>query len=163
MTDRTEAYAMEFEEQSQRFISELEGYSPEQMQAHCEGEQCTVAALASHIAGVHALGADWIETAAAGGPLPEVTMDDVHAMNAEQFARDANRSKEEILADLRTNGAQAANVIRTLDDSQLDQSSYFKLVNSDVTIEWLVQDILIGDIASHSGSIRYACGQGATI
>ena len=163
MTERTEAYARQFEEESQRLISEVESFSPEQMQAHCTGEQCTVAALATHIANVHKLGVDWIETAAAGGSLPEVTMDDVHAMNADQFARDSNRSKDEILADLRTNGAEATKAIRALDDAQLDQSSYFKLVDADVTIDWLVQDILIGDIASHSASIRAACGQGSVV
>jgi hypothetical protein len=163
MTDRTEAYARQFEEHSRRFISEIEGYSPAQMQARCEGEQCTVAALASHIAGVHTLVADWIKAAGGGGPLPKVTMDDVHAANAEQFARDAIRPKEEILADLRANGAAAAGTIRTLDDANLDQSHYFALVNSDVTTEWLVRDILIGDIASHSASIRAATEQTAAV
>ena len=161
MGNQTEAYAQQFEELSRQFVAEIEGYSPAQMQARCAGEQCTVAALASHIAGVHTLVAGWIESAAAGQPLPPVTMDQVNSINADQFARDADRPKEEILADLRANGELAAGVIRSVDDAQLDQSYYFALVDRDVTLEWLVRDILIGDIAGHSASIRAACGESA--
>ena len=162
MSDRADDYANQFQELSRQFIATIEGYTPEQMQARCVGEQCTVAALASHIAGVHNLVADWVVKSANGEPLPELTMDTVNAINADQFARDANRPKSEIIASLRENGAAAAEVVRNLDDAQLDRSSYFTLFGRDVTTDWLVQNILIGDIANHSASIRAACGEAAT-
>lgn len=157
MTNRAETYARQFDDHSRRLIAEVEGFSPEQLQARCAGEQCTVAALASHIADVHILVGGWIEQALAGEPLPEVTMDDIHAVNGEQFARDANRPKSEILASLRDKGAYASKLLHSIDDSQLDQTQYFKLADGPVTTEWLVDDILIGDIAGHSASIRAAC------
>ena len=159
MSARAEAYATQFEDLSQQFIASVERYTPAQMQLICEGEQCTVAALASHIAEGHPVIADWVVTAAAGGPLPSVTMDDIDAMNAEQVARDANRPKDEILAALRENGAAAASIIRGLDDNALDRSMHFTLVGRDVSTEWLVQNILINELVHHPASIRAACEQ----
>ena len=163
MSNRAETYAREFDEHSRQIIAAVEGYSPAQMQARCAGEQCTVAALASHIADVHVLVGGWIEQALAGEPLPQVTMDDVHAVNGEQFARDATRSKDEVLTSLREKGAYASGLLHGIEDSQLDQPHYFKLADGPVTTEWLVRDILIGDIAGHSASIRAACGETAGV
>lgn len=156
MSARADAYAKQFEDLSRNLIATLEGYTPDQMQARCAGEQCTVAALASHIAIVHPLAVDWIESAASGGPMPRITMDAVHIMNAEQFARDAGRPKDEILTSLRQNGAEALEVVRNLTDEQLDRSSYFELFGCEVTTEKLVQGVLIGDIQGHSASIKAA-------
>lgn len=156
MSTRAEGLAKQFEGLSQDLVSTLESYTPDQMQASCAGEQCTVAALASHVAIVHTLGAEWIRSAASGEPMPSVTMDSVHSMNAEQFTRDAGCPKDEILTSLRQNGAEAAEVVRSLTDEQLDRSSYFELFGREVTTETIVQGVLIGDIQGHSASINAA-------
>jgi hypothetical protein len=151
--------ADEFEQASRNLIHVVENLTPEQLRARCEGEQCTVAALASHVAGVHPLAARWVQSAAAGEPLPELTMDMVHEANAKQTAADANRDKGEILAALRQNGAEAAGVVRGLSDAELDRSTYFKLFDREMTTEELIRGVLIGDIVGHSRSIRQATAE----
>jgi hypothetical protein len=162
MSTRADVYANQFDDLSRQFIADVESYTPDQMQAVCAGEQCTVAALASHVAEGHTAIAGWVATAAAGDPFPPITMDDIDAMNAEQFARDANRPKQEILAALRENGAAASNLVRGLDDSELDRSVYVALVGSDVTAEWLIQNILIDELVQHPASVRAACEKATT-
>lgn len=162
MTTRSEAYADQFEDLSRQFIALIEDYTPTQMHAVCDGESCTVSALASHIAEGHPIVADWVATAAAGGPHAPMTMDDIDAMNAEQFARDANRPKDEILALLQENGAQAAGLVRNLDDSTLDRSTYFPLLEREVTTAWLIENILINELIHHPASIRAACDKTIT-
>jgi hypothetical protein len=159
MNDRADAYATQFEDLSQQFITMIENCTPAQMQARCAGEQCSVAALAAHIAEGHPLIADWVAAAAAGGPLPTITMTEIDAMNAEQFTRDENRPKGEILAALRANGAAAAALVRKLDDTELDRSVYFSLIGEEVTADWLIQHILIDELIHHPASIRAACEQ----
>lgn len=156
MSARAETYVKQFQDLSQDLISTLEDYTPEQMQARCAGEQCTVSALASHIAVVHPMAADWVQKAAEGETMPSLTMDMVNVMNAEQFTRDAGRPKDEIIAALRQNGAEALEVLRSLTDEQLDRSAYFELFGAEVTTETLVKGVLVGDIQGHSASIRAA-------
>jgi hypothetical protein len=162
MSARAESYANEFEQLSQQFIAQVEGCTPRQMQARCEGEQCTVAALASHVAEGHPAIVEWIELVATGQPLPPVTMDDLNAMNEEQFARDASRPKDEILVALRENGAATVSFLRGLDDAGLDRSQHLDLMGSDVSADWLIQNVLIPELVHHPASIRAACEQVST-
>lgn len=156
MSDRAEALANEFSRLSHQFISTFEELHPEQLQAFCEGEQCTVAALGSHIAVVHQIAIDWIQSSASGKPLPEITMADVDRANIEQFARDANRSKKEILDDLRQGSAQASRLVRGLSDAELDRCSYFMVFDREVSTEDLINHVLIGDMREHPMSIENA-------
>lgn len=158
MSQRAADLADQFEHSSRELIAIVQQLSPSQLQARCAGEQCTVAALASHVAGVHPLAAGWIQTAAAGEPLPEITMEMLDEENARQTAADANREKGEILAALRQNGADATGAVRGLSDDQLDRTTYFRLLDREMTAEDLVRDVLIADIEGHSSSIRQAVG-----
>lgn len=157
MSQRATDLANQFEQASRELISTVEQLSPSQMQARCAGEGCTLAALASHVAGVHPLATQWIQSAAAGEPLPDITMEMVNQANAKQFTDDASRNKDEILTALRQNGANATEVVRGLSDAELDRSTYFRLFDREMTTEDLVRNVLIGDITGHSKSIKQAC------
>ena len=156
VSQRAQNLANQFELYSNELISVIEQATPQQLQARCAGEQCTVAALGSHVAGVHPLALGWVKTIAAGEKLPALTMDMVDKINAEQTARDANRDKDEILADLRRNGAEATRAVRGLRDDELDRSTHFTLFNREMTTEDMIRMVLIGDIKGHLASIRQA-------
>src|SRR5690349_13977451 len=97
MSDRAQELASRFDQFSREFITTIEELEPHQLQARCAGEQCTLAALATHVAKVHSLAGDWIQMLASDQPLPDVTMDMIDRANAVQFAEDAARPKPEIL------------------------------------------------------------------
>jgi hypothetical protein len=159
MSKRVQELADRFSQLSQEFISIIEGCTDDQLRARCEGEQCTVAALASHVAAVHELAADWIQASASGQPLPPITMGMIDQANAEQFERDVGREKAAVLADLRRNGARTTRLVRGLSDEELDRKTYFRLFDREVSTEELVRRILITDVEGHLPSIRRATGR----
>jgi hypothetical protein len=153
MSDRANALATQFEQLSRTFITTFEGLEPHQLQEHCAGEQCTVAALGAHVAKVHSIAADWIQMLASDQPLPDVTMAMIDQANATQFAEDATCPQADVLEALQRNGAQAARLVRGLSDDELDRRQYFSLFGSEVTTEGLVRDVLLGDIESHLATL----------
>ena len=154
MSDRAQELATRFDQVSREFITTIEGLEPDQLQARCAGEQCTVAALGAHVAKVHSLVGDWIQTLASDQPLPAVTMDMIDRANATQFAEDAAVPKAELLEMLRQNGAQASRLVRGLSDAELDRRQHFSLFGGEVTTEGLVKNVLLGDIEGHLASVR---------
>jgi hypothetical protein len=154
VSDRAAELATQFDQASREFIATVEGLDPDQLHARCPEEQCTVAALGAHVAKVHTLAADWIQTLASDQPLPAVTMDMVHQANAAQFAEDAAASQADVLEALRSNGARASRLVRGLSDAELDQRQYFSLFGGEVTTEGLVRHVLLGDIESHLASLN---------
>lgn len=160
MSERAQALADRFHQAREELITIIDGCDGERLQAQCHGEQCSVAALASHVAGVHALGADIVRKAAAGEPLPPLTMDDVHAINAEQFARDVTRDKRDILQDLHRHGNEAEQVLRSLNDDSLNRASDFPLLGGEFTTQQIIEYVVIGDVEGHLKSIKTATQPG---
>lgn len=154
MSDRARTLADQFGEQSRAFIATIESLPPGQLQTHCPGEQCTVAALGAHVAGIHRLAGGWIQTAALSQPLPSITMATIDQENMTQFAKDANRPKDEVLEELRRDGAQAARLVRGLSDEEMDKRQYFTLFGREVTTEDLVRNVLIADVQAHLATLQ---------
>jgi hypothetical protein len=157
MSESIGALVARFERANRAVLDVVERGPTERFYAICPAERCTVAALACHIADVHALGADWVRKVLAGEPLPPVTLDTVDQVNAQQFARDAYRTKREALDRLRRSGAEATAVLEGLSDTDLGRSAPFALFGSPtISVRELVERILIADLESHLGSIRAA-------
>jgi hypothetical protein len=157
MNQEAQRLAARFEDANRQVIAAIEGCTDEELRARCPGERCTVAALACHVADIHALGADWVRTVRAGRPLPAITMDMVDQINAEQFGRDADRTKTEALARLRRDGGEAVALLRTLTDADLDRTTPFALFGGPtISIREVIELVLIADPEGHLSSIRAA-------
>jgi hypothetical protein len=135
------------------------GSSDEQLQRICPAEQCTGAALACHIASVHEVGTDWILAVLDGRGLPVLSMAEINHVNQEFFVREANASRSKILILLERGGALASTHLRNLDDADLDRSSPFSLFGGAmISVQSLIEQVLIGDAIAHLISIRAAFG-----
>jgi hypothetical protein len=157
MTQDAQDLATRFAEANRAVIAVIERCPEARLHTFCPVERCTVAALACHIAEVHAVGADWVRTVLDGEPLPAITLDMVDQINGAHFALNANRSRDEALARLRRHGAEAAAVLRGLDDADLDRTAPFTLFGCPTTsVRELIERILIADPESHLASIRAA-------
>jgi uncharacterized damage-inducible protein DinB len=157
MSQEVQRLAARFEDANRQVIAAIEACDDEQLRARCPGERCTVAALACHVADIHALGADWVRTLLAGRPLQPLTMDMVDQLNAEQFARNADRTKTEVLERLRRNGDEAVTLLRGLGDADLDRTTPFALFGGPtVSVRQLIDLVLIADPEGHLASIRAA-------
>jgi hypothetical protein len=154
MSRRSENLASVFNASSREFIALFERISDTELQGYCPAEQCTAAALGSHVAGVHQMAANWIQMSASGQSLPHITMAEVDRANVARFALDAQRGKTLILEDLRRNSTVAARLVERLTDRKLDRTSYFSLFGGSVSTEDLVRNVLIADVQQHLPSIR---------
>jgi hypothetical protein len=157
MSQEIQRLADRFEAANRQVIAAIDACSDDVLHTLCPAERCTVAALACHVADIHALGANWIRTMLAGRPLPPLTMDMVDRINAEQFALNANQSKAEALDRLRRNGADAVSLLRGLDDADLDRTTPFALFGGPtISVRQIIELVLIADPEGHLVSIRAA-------
>ncbi|MEO7911039.1 MAG: hypothetical protein ABIV47_15455, partial [Roseiflexaceae bacterium] len=96
----------------------------------------------------------FIRLAVAGQPLPALTMEILHGLNAEQAAHSAGVDRAGALELLRQNGAATAALLRSLSDAQLDTGTEF--LGYPMTVESLAQNALVGHTEEHLASIRSA-------
>jgi hypothetical protein len=131
------------------------------LRQRCPEDQCSVAALASHIAMVHGNVAGWVESVLAGEPLPPLTMADIDRLNAEQAFRNDAVSKDEVLARLNASGATMTAVLGALQDDDLARSAPFTLVGSEFSVQALVEQAVIAHTEEHLSSLQAAVGHAA--
>jgi uncharacterized damage-inducible protein DinB len=152
---RAQALAERFVRANRDVYDAIESSSGEQLRATCPAERCTIAALACHIAAVHDVVTGWIQSVVTGDGLPPLTMEQVDRDNGESFARDAECAKTEVLERLRRSAAAAARQLRTLSDADLDRTAPFSLFGgAQVSVQTLIEQILIGDPIQHLVGIR---------
>lgn len=162
MTTRSEEFAVRFEKADSEFIALIERLEEDQWRARCSAEGWTVAQAAAHLAEDHPVLADFVQLAADGKPLPDFTVEAVHQMNAEQSARNANCTKDQVIQLLRTNSEAAAALVRGLTDEQLENAISVPASHPFRVLEGLPERLtppiaieagLIGHFREHGSSI----------
>lgn len=96
----------------------------------------------------------FVQLAVAGQPLPDLTMEIIHGVNAEQVARYAGVGRVGALELLRQNGVATTALLRTLSDAQLDTGTEF--FGHPTTVESLAQNGLVGHAEEHLASMQDA-------
>ncbi|MEX1103846.1 MAG: DinB family protein [Dehalococcoidia bacterium] len=150
--------ATRFEAANADFIQKIEGLSPEQWSKPCAETGWTAGVTAHHVAEDHAVLAQLIGGVASGASMPPITAQALDAMNAEHAQRAANVTRDETLQLARTNGAQAAQMLRGLSDEQLQNTITFATPAGDqtMTAAAVAQNVLIGHIGMHLPMIESA-------
>jgi hypothetical protein len=157
MGTQAEELARRFEAAHRAVVETVESLDEAQFGTRCEAEQCTVAALACHVAEAHAAIAEWVRAAAAGEALPEITMADIDRINAERATANAGCSKAEALQRLRTHGTAAVALVRGVRDEDLERTAPFALFGgTEVSVRTLIERVLIGDPEEHLPSLQAA-------
>jgi uncharacterized damage-inducible protein DinB len=154
MSEHSQALAQRFEQTNDEAIGVVDGCAEEQWRALHAGENRSVNVLAHHIAVGHQAIAEWVRGIATGQPLPAMTMDSFTEPNAQHARQYANVTKSEVIAELRQQGAAAASVVRGLSDEQLDRAG--ELLGSQMRTRDVIEQILMGHVRNHLGSIREA-------
>ena len=154
MSEQALALAQRFEQANDQAVRVVHACAQEQWRTHHAAENRTVNVLAHHIAIGHQVIAEWVQGIATGQPLPALTMDSFTAPNAQHALQYANVTKPEVIAELRLQGAAAASLVRGLSDEQLDRAG--ELLGSERRARDVIEQILIGHVHNHLGSIREA-------
>ena len=157
MGERAQALANRFDETNREIISTVEKCSDAQWRTKCAGENWSVGVVAHHVAGGHAGIARIVETLAAGQPLPPMTMEMLDQVNAQHAQEQANCTKQETLELLRKNGASAVATVRGLSDEQLQKSGTL-MAGRSMSVEQVIEGVLVGHVKGHLDSIRSAIG-----
>jgi len=159
MSERATQLADQTDQAISQVITFVETVPENTWTAICAPEQCTVAALASHIA-VSATGVlnFLVKPVSQGETLPPITPEQIHAGNAENARKYANRSKADAVADLRRYGAEASSYVRGLSDEELQRSAVLFFRPEPVTADFIIENVLVNHTLEHLESMR-AAGQ----
>jgi hypothetical protein len=157
MSERAEWLATTFERTVADLAALLAGCSEADWQRRCPDEERPVGVVAHHVAGGLHAQVEWLRLVANGKPLPPVTAEMIDETNAEHAVRHAHHTKDETLATLRRNSAEAAAVIRALTDEQLDRQGSMPLFGErPLSAEEVVRYVMIRHVIGHTRSIRAA-------
>ena len=114
--------------------------------------------MAHHVAQAHDGISGLVQLVAKGQPLPALTMDMIDAGNAQHAKEQANVTKAETLALLKSNGSKASGIVRGLSDAELDKSASVLVGTPAMTAAQAIEAILINHVHDHLGSIRATTG-----
>lgn len=160
MSERARELADRFQQTNQEVIAFVQAASPETWARACPDEQCTVAALATHIAGGHdRILTLMLQPIAEGGPTAEFSWEQLHQINADNAHERAVCSKTDAIALLREHGGRAADYIRGLDDARLASMGPLPFGGDPLTAETVIEQILIGHPRQHLASMRAAAAE----
>jgi DinB superfamily len=154
MGAKAEALAKQFEAKVQEATSVLEKLSDADWKKVTAAEKWSIGVTAHHVATSHAGIAGLVKSVASGQHKATMTMDDLHAMNAQHAKDFANVGKAETIALHKKGAADAAAIVRGLDDAALSRSAELLKGMPPMTAEQVVTAILVGHIDEHFSSIR---------
>lgn len=158
MGARAEALANQFEAKVNEATAVLERLSDADWKKTTSAEKWPVGVTAHHIAVAHEIIGGLVKTIASGQSVPNLTMDDLHAMNARHAQEHAGCTKSETLALHKKNAAAAAAIVRGLGDAELDRSGTVITGAPAMSAQQLAGGLLVGHIEEHLGSIRATVG-----
>ena len=154
MSEHAIELAQRFETTNGTLIAFIEGCSDEQLATVCPDAQQTVAALAYHVADHFPYQILWLQGVANGTPIT-THWEQIHALNAREFAAHQQPTRGEVLELLRANGAKTAEAIRSLNDEQLATSAPFAPAeNRPMSAEHIVRLVIMHHIKDHLKSMR---------
>ena len=156
MAAKAEALAKQFEAKVQEATAVLDRLSDADWKKTTSAEKWTVGVVAHHMAGGHEGIAGIIKTVAGGQSIPNFTMDMLHDMNAKHAKEFANVSKAETIALHKKNAAAAAVVLRGLSDADLSKSGTVLTGMPPMSVEQIINGILLNHVEEHLKSIRAA-------
>ena len=157
MGARAEELASKFDQSCREFNAVVEKLSDVEWRKETASEKWSVGVVAHHVAGACEGIAGLVQAVAKGQPLPGLTMEAIHAMNATHAKEHANTTKAETLSLFKTNAAKASSLVRGLSDVELDRSATL-LGDRAMTTAQVIEGILVHHINEHLGNIRATIG-----
>jgi hypothetical protein len=152
---KAEALAARLEQTARDLEANVKSLTEEQWRSKTAEEGWTVAATAHHAAISSGPIAAMAESAATGSPMPQITPDGLHQMNADHAKQFASCSRDETLQALREGIPPAAAIVRGLSDEQLARKATLPL-GMELSAEQIIENVLIGHLAGHGASIEAA-------
>jgi hypothetical protein len=136
------------------------GLTDAEWQTRLPGDGRTVGVVVHHVASVYPVEVQLAKTVAQGTAVSGLVPADIDTMNAAHALEHDKATKEETLALLRRNSAEAAVVIGGLSDEQLDRAVTVSLyANAPLTCQFVLEDHAVRHSYHHLARIRAALGR----
>ena len=151
---RTEQLLEQFETASAEFKSALAAVPEGKWRTATPDDGRPLNVVAHHVASSHGPVANEVRRMADGEPA-QLTMDMIHAGNAQHAQQFEGCTRDETLELHERTAREAAAVLRELTDEQLSRQADF-LVGRTMTVEQAIQGVLIGHPREHTATINRA-------
>ena len=160
-TGRAELLADRIEEGAAGLAAFAEGLSEAEWLAPVSSrDRRSVGVIVHHVASVYPIEIDLARAIASGKAVTDVTWEVVAELNAKHAHDQAGVTKAAALELLRRNSREAAAVVRTFTDDQLDQAAPFSLsFGAPVTAQFVIEDHALRHSWHHLARIRTALGR----
>ncbi|MGB0387813.1 MAG: DinB family protein [Ardenticatenaceae bacterium] len=157
-SQRRQKVLTRFENFHADLLSFVETCSDEDWQKITSAEQWSVGIVARHIGAAHYGVVGWVQLIMADQPLPPITMNMIHQMNAKQAEEHANCTQAEVLQLLQEEGEKVVSLISGLSDEELEHSTYFEVFNVHMTVEQVIKNVIIRVPQGHFESMKATVG-----
>ncbi|MFW6075121.1 MAG: DinB family protein [Chloroflexota bacterium] len=164
MSDRTQALAVEFDRATDRLVRTIREMSDGDWEKVTEAEGWSVAAVAHHVAFYMDIEAEFVHRLAQLKPTPALSPDAIDDLNARMASQHAGISKSDVLQLLTANRSIVRETLRAITDEQLEitypgQSVSLRMPDDmTISIEKLIERLLIGHVKNHLSSIEKTIG-----
>ena len=124
----------------------------------CTDEDWTVGVVARHVAAGHFQVINMAQTMLQGESLPAMTMDQVIEQGNSHARQHADCTREEAKTLLGKNGDAAVAFVASLKDKDLDCKGHLDLIGGDVSVEQLLNMVIIQSGGEHLASMQATIG-----
>jgi uncharacterized damage-inducible protein DinB len=160
MGERAEKLAERLEQVTEQVIAAARRCTEAQWQGMCADDGRAVGAVFDHVAGAYPAVGGWVRSIATGEALPQLTKEMIDQSNAERAGRHPAPGQQETIERLRRHGAEAAGMLRGLDDGQLDRTGEMPVFGGQpLSAEQVIRSVLIGHPRGHLKSIVATIGE----
>ncbi len=158
MSNRAADLAERFRDFNDELIAFVEKCPDEDWSKVCPGEQWPVGVVARHIAASHIGAIGLAKMLVAGEKLPELTGSVIDQMNLKHAEKHRFCTRTDVLKILREQGASAADFVAGLRDADLDRTGHIAAAGGDMTLEQIVEIIILRSAGEHLAHVKAAAG-----
>ncbi len=158
MSNRAADLAVRFRAFNDELITFVESCPDEDWRKVCPGEQWPVGVVARHIVASHIGAIGLAKMLVAGEKLPELTGGAIDQMNLKHAEKHRLCTRSDVLKILRENGASAADYVAGLRDADLDRTGHIAAAGGDMTIEQIIEHIILRSAGEHFAHVKAAAG-----
>ena len=149
--------AARLERGAQALLVFAAGITEEQWLTPLPGDGRPVGVVVHHVASVYPVEIELGRRVAAGEAIRDLTMADIHAMNARHAREHTHPGRDETLALLASNAAEAAAAIRALSEAELATAAPVSLYgDAELTSQFVLEDHAVRHSMHHLARIRAA-------
>src|SRR5689334_13232829 len=159
-SSRAAQLATRLERGAQALLVFASGLSDEEWRTPLPGDGRAVGVVVHHVASVYPVEVTLAQRMAHGEAIRDLTMRDIHEMNARHATEHAGATRADTLALLAANAGSAATVVRTFTDEQLATAVTVSLyADAELTSQFVLEDHAVRHSLHHLARIRTALGK----